>query len=472
LKAWNERGILMIITGTVIKIEGCKAVIFTEQCGFVRIEKQPGMYVGLEIEFSSSEIINKRNMFIHYSPLVGSIAAVFIFAFLIFNSIYLSQYNIYAYVEVATNNSNLELCMNKNHEIIDVKALDDGTSNLINDLNVKSKSLENALSDILNKTDSLGLLNSDTEFPILIAAHIVKQGNLENETDNLNAICRKAVNNFGDKGIKLYFIEVTKDGRELAYSNDISMGRYAVYDTGIEQGVNFSIEYVKTAKIGEILEKINIEDNFEIVDGDEINDDNALDTNMPTATPSPTQSISINNTPNEPSSQSNADSSINSGKPSKLPTNTSSKTTSKPSQLPKNTPNKTSTKPSQQKKNTPNKALSKPSSDDVKLDTELNVDYDISIIEITVQEIEEAQNQIETVRQNIEHNINLEKSNAEARIAEINRNNYWDPRRKQEEIIKVQADLNNKIADLRRNEKELIINIINNLYKKMDDYAS
>jgi hypothetical protein len=66
----------------------------------------------------------------------------------------------------------------------------------------------------------------------------------------------------------------------------------------------------------------------------------------------------------------------------------------------------------------------------------------------------------------------LEKSNAEARIAEINRNNYWDPRRKQEEIIKVQADLNNKIADLRRNEKELIINIINNLYKKMDDYAS
>lgn len=58
----------MIQTGRILKIEGRRVVVFTEQCDIVCIEKQPGMYVGLKIRFSSSEIINKRNMFIQYSP--------------------------------------------------------------------------------------------------------------------------------------------------------------------------------------------------------------------------------------------------------------------------------------------------------------------------------------------------------------------------------------------------------------------
>ena len=169
---------------------------------------------------------------------------------------YLNQHNIYAYVEVATNNTNLEFSIDGNSKVIDVKALDDSTEHLINNLEVKSKSLENALSDVLNKTDSLGLIEPDTEFPILIATHIVKHGVSKNETNKLNAICQKAVSDFVDKDIKLYTIEVTHDNRKLAYTNDISMGRYAIYDTGIEQGLTLTIEYVKTAKIGEILEKL------------------------------------------------------------------------------------------------------------------------------------------------------------------------------------------------------------------------
>jgi uncharacterized protein YukE len=452
----------MIQTGTILKIKGRQAVIFTDQCDIVCIDKQPGMYEGLEIRFSSSEIINKRNLFVQYSPLVGSIAAVFIFAFLLFNSLYLSQHNVYAYIEVATNHYNLELSIDENRKVIDVKALDDSTEHLITNLELKSKSLENVLSDIFNKTDSLGLIKADAEFPILVARHITEHGDSEIDTVKLNAVCRKAVSNLTDKDITLYTIDVTHDDRELSFANNISMGRYVVYDTGIEQGISLTIEYVKTAKISEILEKINIENKFEIGDSD----DNALVTNAPTPNISPTQNASITNTP------------ITSTEPSRLPSNTSNKASSKPSPLPKNTPSKTTSKPSQLPKHTPSKAtikpsqLPKPSRDEDRLDVNLNVNYDISIIKAMEKEIEKAEKQIDSIKKNIESNINLEKNNAETRIEEIYKNADLDWNTKQEEINRIKSDLNNKIADFRKNEKELISNILENLYQKMDELAA
>jgi len=448
----------MTQTGTILKIKGRQAVIFTDQCDIVCIDKQPGMYEGLEIRFSSSEIINKRNLFVQYSPLVGSIAAVFIFAFLLFNSLYLSQHNIYAYIEVATNHYNLELSIDENRKVIGVKALDDSSEHLITDLELKSKPLENVLSDVLNKTDSLELIKADTEFPILIATHIAEQGVSEIETDKLNAVCRKSVSNLTDKDIMLYTIDVTHDDRELSFSNNISMGRYAVYDTGIEQGISLTIEYVKTAKIGEILDKINIENKFEIGGSDE----NVLVNNAPTPDISPTQNTSITNTPKtstEPSNTSNKASS----KSSPIPKHTPNKTTSKPSPLPKHTPNKATSKPS---------PLPKPSRDEEMLDVNLNVKYDISIIKAMEKEIEKAEKQIDTIKKNIESNINLEKNNAETRIEEIYKNANLDWKTKQEEINRIKSDLNNKIADLRKNEKELISNILENLYQKMDQLAT
>ena len=88
------------------------------------------------------------------------------------------------------------------------------------------------------------------------------------------------------------------------------------------------------------------------------------------------------------------------------------------------------------------------------------------------KEIEKAEKQIDTIKKNIESNVNQEKNNAEMRIEEINKRNDWDWRKKQEEIYKIKSDLSNKIADLRKNEKELISNILENLYNKMDRLAT
>lgn len=408
---------LMIQTGTIVKIKNNKAILLTDQCEVVCIKKQPGMYEGLEIRFENSEILNNKRKLIQYSPIAGSIAAVFVFVILLVNSLYLNPHNIYAYVEVDTN-ACLEFIVDEHSNILDVKPLNKNAEDLIKDLELKSKSLETALTDTIEKSAAYGLINGDSKDSIVISAFLENKKASQNQYANLLSIFRETADSFTQKNIKPYIIEISPNDRKLSSQNKISMGRYIIYKRGLEQGLDLTIDEIRICKIGEILEKVHIEDIFG-------SDKDKLIEPTDSIQPSPSDNA-IEKTPGEPSSI--------------------------PSQMPSIAPLSPS-----------------PSGGELKLDTNIEVNYDISIIETMELEYDKSQKELEKIMQASEQSIAQETSNAQSQIDEIKQNNDLDWRKKQEEINKIKWSLQNKITQIRKKEKEQISSILDQLNKKEDD---
>ena len=272
--------------GAVTKLEGNKAYLMTSTLEVVCIRRQPGMYVGLEVYFEESEKINSKNTFVKYSAVMASVAAVFIVIMFYIGLINSNQ--IYAYVDVDIN-TNWQFMVNKNNKVIDIKINDNNSKFLIEDLNFKSKPLENVLVDMVEKLDQKGLIDLNSPNKVLIATCL--QGDDLKQADNkglkkLHSSYNKIKDEFLNRNIQTYFLEAKSEDRKLAADNNISMGRYSIYKISKEKGIDIDLEKLKQNQINEILEKVDIdskenitEDNTNKINQDSSNKDYSKDNN-------------------------------------------------------------------------------------------------------------------------------------------------------------------------------------------------
>lgn len=262
--------------GVVIEVKENKAFVMTDSCEVVCIRKQPGMYEGLEIIFEPSEIVNKTKTAAKYSAIIGSVAAVFIAVLFYINIFYTNQ--IYAYVDIDINTS-WELVVDKENRVIDIKSHDKNSETIFDDLDIKKKPLEVALVDMVQKLDEKGIIDLDSDNKVLITACLDdKDGGSIDEKGlkNLHISYNKIKDELSSRNIEPYFMEIKSDDRKLAADNNLSMGRYSVFKIGKEKGLDLDIEKLKQSQIGEIVEKIDIKEEFEDINKDT---DNILNNN-------------------------------------------------------------------------------------------------------------------------------------------------------------------------------------------------
>lgn len=246
-------------TGTILKLKKKNAIVMTRDCRIISIKAQPGMYAGLEINFGKNEVIHPKNKKIVYSGMAAGITVLFL---IIFTLLSLSNENrIFAYVDIDFNKS-LELAVDKDSKVLKVYSFDAETQDLINELDLKSKSVDTAIKEVVSKANK-------NENMILISACLKNTDNLALDNDNkkeyeefkkLLKTCKDAVEEHGNRTIESKVVEINYKYKELANDKEISMGRCFLYEKAKQQGVDINMEEIKTKSISETLKKVKIED--------------------------------------------------------------------------------------------------------------------------------------------------------------------------------------------------------------------
>lgn len=144
--------------GIVAEIKGKYAVILTQDGLFKKVRALPGMTVGMETELErlSGDTGNRR-----FAARVVSMAAAGLLVLGVGFGAY--SYTIpYSYVDIDINPS-IELAVNIYDRIIDTKALNEDGEKLLMSKDLRHKSLDNGVRDLLNRAVEQGYLTTENE---------------------------------------------------------------------------------------------------------------------------------------------------------------------------------------------------------------------------------------------------------------------------------------------------------------------
>lgn len=246
----------MEYSGVVIDIKDKKAYLMTDSCEIVCIRKQPGMYPGLKVIFDSSEKIDTKKTTVKFAAVVGSVAAVFIAVLLYSNLFYANK--IYAFVDFDMG-TNMELMVDKENKVLDVKPHDERSKLLLSDLNLKSKPLDIALVEMIDKLDEKGVIDLNTDNKVLITACLSDKASKqydEGDFKNLEQSYDKITDKLSSRSIEPHFFEAKSDDRKMAADNNISVSRYLLMKSVKENGIDIDVDEIKNSEIGEILKNV------------------------------------------------------------------------------------------------------------------------------------------------------------------------------------------------------------------------
>lgn len=243
-------------TGSILELKGKKAVVMTDTCDFISIKRQPDMFVGQQIKFKKSEVVNLNK---HYTKYFALIASVFLLAFAsIFYLHIFSPSSVYAYIDVDINPS-LELSIDRDSEVLGVKPLNHDAKALLKDLYLESLPVSQAISIVVEASKKQGYISPGKENAVLISASIEKSNKLaksdESILDNILAEISNTEYSIDDESLETEIIKVTPDSRKSAVENNISMGRYSLYNDIKKEDDKITVENAKSARVADMIKK-------------------------------------------------------------------------------------------------------------------------------------------------------------------------------------------------------------------------
>ncbi len=234
-------------TGMILEFKGNKAIVMTSTCDFITITRMPEMFVGQQLDLSNSVPPRKINPMKYFA-----IAGMFV---LIFCSVLIYQLvkpsSVFAYVDVDINPS-LELSIDKKANVIEVKALNTDAASLLKNIRLVNKPLTGAVRIIIDESGKKGFIHPGTKNAVLISASI-KSGS-EKVLDGIVSELQKTDFRAGSESIKAEVVKVDPTKRSEAVKNNISMGRYKLYEEISESDGGIDMQKAKTESIPKIIE--------------------------------------------------------------------------------------------------------------------------------------------------------------------------------------------------------------------------
>ena len=236
--------------GTILEIQKDTVVVFTEDCKFIHIKKQPNMFIGQQI--TTNPWIKYTNL--KNKQLISALTAIMAAALFIICIIspFKSSMDTYAYAYVDLDmNYSLSLDINRKGQVIKFKANDKKTLDLIQDIDIKNKNLNEVIISLLNKEKENP--HSMSSKYLLVSASLQAKffendKNIEKEQQHLktlmdslqNAITAKVTE---PKTIKIIYS--TASNKKIASELSISMFRYYVYSKLKAISPTLTLEEVK-----------------------------------------------------------------------------------------------------------------------------------------------------------------------------------------------------------------------------------
>ncbi|HPD00750.1 MAG TPA: cellulose binding domain-containing protein [Acetivibrio sp.] len=242
-------------------MKGKKSIIVTETGLFEEINTREGMFIGQKIIYSQQDIIQNRRIDINYIyPVIASIAAVFVLLFSYFKLFYSDAP--FAYVDIDINPS-IEFEVDNKGIILREQPLNQEAIEIMNGVTYEDKHLEDAIIDLIKKSKEYGYLKEDEGKDIILISAAIDIRKKINDNDN--RIINELVNNLRSDFIRLNqdidirFVEVSADLRKRAAENEVSMGKYLIYEKVLQEGKYISLEMLAQTSLEELLNEYDVD---------------------------------------------------------------------------------------------------------------------------------------------------------------------------------------------------------------------
>lgn len=242
----------------ILKIQDKKVIVLTKDCKYYNLRRRPGMCKGQKVEFEKSDIIYTRETFTGYIKFAGYAASVLIiFASILF--FYMnSSNNVFGYIAVDINPS-LEISIDKRYCIKDVSPLNDDAVIVIEKLDLKGLPIKDALPQIFKRTKELGFLDLNKKDVVLIStAQVDEEMGREEEIESIVVNICSDIKELKNDNINTQVIKVQPETRALAMDNNISMGRYKIYEEAKKSGLQVSVDSIRNESLENIIDKVEL----------------------------------------------------------------------------------------------------------------------------------------------------------------------------------------------------------------------
>jgi hypothetical protein len=260
----------MIYKGQVIDIDDNYAIVLTEDMEYKRVVKKQKMCIGMSILFLKEDIyVNHK---VNLKALYG-IAAVFI---LILVSVGIfSKFN---YVENVTAsivsidiNPSIELSVSQKGLVTEIKSLNEEGSWISREIPMGLELSETVIY-ILNNAYAAHYLDQ-ADSTILIAFAALNQNSSMELVHQQERIKNSIDSHAQFKSTTIEYIFTEKESIETAHENDLSIGRFGLYENLKNENQSITVTSIKEMHIGELLRRRNGMNQDAIEMKDEIEED-------------------------------------------------------------------------------------------------------------------------------------------------------------------------------------------------------
>ena len=168
----------------------------------------------------------------------------------------LKKEDAYAFVVIDINPS-IELSIDSNNRVIGVKNINNDAQILTEGLQLKGKTVKDALRDVLDRSKEYGFIKMESKNVILKSiSHNAGKVQKDKDKDPLGMVMPyidETVTSLEAENIVDVVLKITPEQRKLSLENDISMGRYALYLKEAEKNTDFTLEDAREGDLNQIL---------------------------------------------------------------------------------------------------------------------------------------------------------------------------------------------------------------------------
>ncbi|MCX7749061.1 MAG: anti-sigma factor domain-containing protein [Clostridia bacterium] len=259
----------MINIGTVMEIEKNQALVVTVDFDMVYVRKKPGMFIGQQVSFQKSDLVNRKGLAAKYGPIAAGFAAVFILSLFLYFKFLTpgTDSRIYAYIDVDINPS-IEFAINADNKVLNVKAINEDAELILDDEEMENMKIDQAVAAAIKKAKDFGFITGEKRQDILLSGclNIENSGTKESKEkdekklETLLSSIKKNKDFTVIKDIHVDVIKVNPELKKLADTNEISLGRQVIFNIAKEKGITLSLEEVKNKSISEVMEMIQLKE--------------------------------------------------------------------------------------------------------------------------------------------------------------------------------------------------------------------
>lgn len=221
---------------TIIEIHHDRAIVMTDQCDFKELKLKHPAEVGDTIDYLDKDLLNKPD----YSRIPALVASVLLCCLLISSLLYKTPPgHVYAYVSFDINPS-LQLGINKDYQVIEARGFNQDGQLLLNQGKISVITLDQAVSNIFKQTFDNLHLNRAQENYLLVTVYFPGD---QVDAEFINNINNLLSEELGMNHVRatLFYFNIDKAAYERALEQNVSPGRWILWQTARESGFDFDL---------------------------------------------------------------------------------------------------------------------------------------------------------------------------------------------------------------------------------------